>query len=1397
MKKQQHLAAPAAAARGWANRALLAGPAALALGLFGTLTFAGDGAFPKDFGGDDRALLHLASDKPVYRPGEIVYARGLLLDVFRTTLKKQPIHCHMDVKSPKGDVVASGDMNLNDGVAPFSWPIPREQAGGEYTLLATFPWSGYPSAEMKFDVRSYRVPRLRTDLQFVRKGYGPGDEVTATLSAKRAEGGIPAGAQVTAIARVDGAEVFRGAATLDALGGCTVSFKLPAAIEDGDGSLALVIQDGGVTETAAKTLPILLNKVAIGFYPEGGELVAGLPNRVYLEARDTRKLPADVSGRVQDGDGKTVAAFATEHEGRGNWTFTPVAGAKYTVVLDKPAGNAQRFELPAVQATGFVLAAATDVFPAKAPVILRVGATAPARLRLALFKYEREIASIPVDLASGGQTVPVTLTPPTGADGVVRATLFDEEGNPRAERLLFRAPDRATRIKLTADRERSIPGGKVAVTVETTDETGRPIAAVVGLAVTDQSVLESIDKRDRAPRLPVQVLLGSDCRELADAEVYLAATPEAPRAVDLLLGTQGWRRFAYRDPEAFVKNHGDAARRGLALHVPTPPTFGAGRFGGRGQELRKGGVALAAAAPDEEGRPAPPQAPPAPRPDAAPAPDPGKGVPQAKAPAEQPVAGDLPVAAAEPPARPVADKKEMAEADEEFAGAAAGERADRRGRVAMKRMREAFTPYVRQYAHAARAGRTPDQRTDFAETLYWNAGLATDANGKATISFDLSDSITTFQVRADAVSAAGGLGEASVGVESRKPFYLEPKLPLEVTAGDLIEVPVSLSNGTADALDAALKAEIGAGIVREGAEPSLALRADSSGRLYLTLVAGKHNGDVAVKLLGAAGPFIDQVTRTIPVVPFGFPIEESFGGRLAGDAPATHVFTIPAGIEPTSLTARAIVYPSPLASLAEALAGLLREPCGCFEQTSSTAYPNLMVMRYFKSHHVDDPKLLSRASTLLDAGYKRLVGFECKEKGYEWFGGDPGHEALSAYGVLEFSDMSEVYPVDRTMLERTRQWLLARRDGKGGFTRNPRALDSFGGAPDDITNAYIVWSLLQAGEKGLEAEIEAVKRRTAESGDSYFLGLAANILLDVQSDAAAAVLSKLATKQEKDGCVRGAATSITRSGGECLEIETTSLAMLAWLRSPAHAANLEAAAKWLFERCKGGRFGSTQSTIMALRAVMGYDAARARPKAPGTVRLLVDGQEIGQTAFTPDTTGSLTLPDFASLLTAGEHRVELRMDGGAEMPYALDIRYSASKPANSAACKVRLATSLSGKEVKEGETIDLAVEMASLSKEGLPMAVAIVGLPGGLEARPDQLKELVKSGVVDFYETRGREVILYKRCLRPEESVKLTLSLVAAVPGRYTGPASRAYLYYTDGDKNWSEGLSVSVLRRD
>ncbi|MDA1194057.1 MAG: A-macroglobulin complement component [Planctomycetota bacterium] len=1396
-----------------------------------------------ELGGTDRYLAHISSDKPLYKPGEVIFARAAVLGAFDHKPVKDAHWGRFEVRSARGEVVYEQATHVVDGVAAFHYALPEDLAGGTYVIAATVPGLGVPEAELEVDVRDYRAPRLRTDLQFLSKAYGPGDRVQATLECSRAEGGASANALATAIALLDGVEILRKDIRLDALGRAAVVFDLPKTIAEGVGTLAVRVADQGITETAAKTLPVVMQKVDLTFFPEGGELVAGLPCGVYFEARTVRKDPADIAGRILDDEGTVAATFASQHEGRGLFEFTPQAGRTYRAVLDQPAGIVAPVALPAVRAEGYALRAIDEVYTAGRPVRVVVGASVDGAATVGLFLRERELALETVSLKAG-QPVVVTLAPTEAAAGVLRVTVFDAAGQPHAERLVYRKPHAGLDITVTPEAPDGVPGGRLRFTVVTKDARGRPVPAVVGLAATDDAVLSTIDPRERAARLPVQALLGSDVRELKDAHLYLG--DGGAERTDLLLGTQGWRRFAFTAPDAFIAAYGQAGRRALAQAQPAVNKGGAfvdwnaaGDFveldgmpadeggakpqGGEDDPVLKDERQAEDADPAEEfrkiqqrlGEVRPHGAvPPGLREPLDPAPPPPPMEPHADpAVFEGPRLRDE---AGRRRLREFADGRDDGEVDNDdafgvaggvgVAGGGAGgfaRGAAKAGLVVfhLDELREATRAapaagWVREFAHTVAPDRAPGQRRDFTETVYWNAGLQTDAHGRATIEFDASDAITTVRLRADGFSADGLLGSADATVEVKRAFYVEPKFPLEVSAGDRMQLPLVLVNATQEPLAVRIETEVGSGLVVEPLEGATdPVPAKGSSRRLLSVRVGQLRGAVPLRVTVDAGPYRDTVVRTIEVVPAGFPIEHAFGGVL--DGTAEHTFTIPERVLVGSTTSEAAVYPTPLASMAEALEALLREPGGCFEQTSSNNYPNVMALQYMRTHTGVSPSAVAKATAMLDRGYKKLTSFECTERGYEWFGGDPGHEALTAYGVLEFHDMAQVMEIDPEMVARTRAWLLGRRDGQGGFQRNARALDSFGGAPQDITNAYIVWALLETGATGIEKEIATLKSQASDSQDSYFLALTANVLwLAGDRDGAHALMARLAKAQDAEGGVQGAATSITRSGGTSLQIETTALAALAWMRSERHVQEVEQAMRWISKRCERGRFGSTQATILALRAIVAYDALRARPKAAGSVQILLDGQPHGEVHFAAEHEGTIRLPDLAAMLTPGTHTVRLTMTGGSTMPYSFAVRYAALTPASSADTAVRVTTSLASDRATEGEPVDVKVRVVSTRSEGLPMTVAIVGLPGGLEARADQLEELVREGKVDFVETRGREVVLYWRALAPEAVHDLTLSCLAQIPGTYEGPASRTYLYYTDEAKHWVDGLTLTIAPR-
>ena len=1299
-------------------------------------------------GGATRFLTHVSTDKPIYKIGETVFVRGVVLEAKTRVPAPNSQYAQISIKGPKGETVTAGPVEVTDGAFGFSWVVPEGQAGGEFTVSAAGA-SGHAPGERKFDVRVYRAPRLKNQITFARDGYGQGDTLSATLESTRAEGGVPRGAKITAVARVDGVDVAKAPCVLDDKGRCTVSLKLPDTIERGEGTLAFTIEDGGVVETATKTIPLLVTSFSVNVFPEGGDLVAGLTNRVYLEARTLSQKPADIAGIIVDSKGKSVSTFRTEHEGRGRFTLNPVKGESYTLKVTEPASVKKTVALPASVNEGATVMSASELTAADQPVKLTVAWTGDRVVKVSLRQRDLELSNVEVD-ARKQQGTEVSLDA-KDAEGVLVATVTAKDGTPLAERLVFRAAKKSLAIELKADRERYVPGAPVSLEVKTTID-GKPAAAFVGLTVTDDSIQELIETREQAPSLPVMVFLEDDVRELADAHVYLdAKNPKSKLAVDLLLGTQGWRRFAMINVADFLNREQDEARRVLAMFDRQAMLMDAVGMDAmsmaRGADVKPARGRLMGAPP----RPSPPLV----------------GEPMMK--------------------------KEVAKLDMRMNPRARIGRADESVRVP-------FTfVTVREFAHQVRPDRKPNDRLDFAETLYWSASIRTDANGKATVKFGMSDAVTSFRAAADGFTSAGVLGAANVKLDSVKAFYLEPKLPLEVTEGDVIRLPIAFVNGTPEPLPAVSMAITSKADLRFTAPLAFALKADERARRVVEVTIGPKTRTTELTLNASAGGYSDVVTRELSIKPKGFPAQQASGGLLQANGKASFKFTLPADTVAGSVTTSIALYPSPAGNLSSALKSMIQEPSGCFEQTSSIVYPMTMALQYFNSHTGSEPAVIKDAQDKLERGYRRLVGYECKQKGYEWFGEDPGHEALTAYGILEFTDMAKVRSVDPVMLANSKAWLLKQRDGKGGFERKRRALHTWI-EDKDTSDAYITWALLESGEKNLAAEVKRVKEAGLSSANSYVVAVAANVAQLSGDDATSGqLIKKLASKQDGKGFVAGGTQSIVGSTGQSLAIETTAFATLAWLRAGnEYVANVEKAIKGLAEASKDGSYGATQSTVLALKAVLEYDRVRNTGRKPGSVKLLVDGKPLGAAVkYDGSTQSAVMMPDASELLSPGEHTLELVQEGGGQLPWSMAVKSNRVKPENSPETQVSLEVSLSKVGLSEGDVVEATARVTNLTDTQLPTVVAIVGVPGGLEPRVDQLKELVKAKVIDAYEIMGRDVVLYWRGMTPKQSLRVPISLVAAVPGQYVGPASRAYLYYGNEHKAWVEGLKADVVAKN
>ncbi|MBL8753217.1 MAG: A-macroglobulin complement component, partial [Planctomycetes bacterium] len=455
--------------------------------------------------------------------------------------------------------------------------------------------------------------------------------------------------------------------------------------------------------------------------------------------------------------------------------------------------------------------------------------------------------------------------------------------------------------------------------------------------------------------------------------------------------------------------------------------------------------------------------------------------------------------------------------------------------------------------------------------------------------------------------------------------------------------------------------------------------------------------------------------------------------------------------------------------------------------------PNTLVLNLLEANGDDVPVVAARARSLLPAGYRKITGYECKQKGYEWFGADPGHEALTAYGLLQFADMAKVHDVDAAMVDRTRAWLMARRDGKGNFLHGAAGHHSWGGG-QPTTNAYVTYALLQSGTPAadLKVELDALVARAATE-DAYELALIACALHLAKRPEATTARAHLRDRQEADGSLRGT-TSITNSGGNDLAVEATGFAILAWLPDPAFAGAVRRAIEFVqHSRSGSGTFGATQATIAALRALTAYATANRATRTPGTVRVFAGDRQLAERAFTANENGVLTF-ELWSQLAAGEHELRVEVEGGGTpLAWTCEVAYHAEQPADDPTAPLAVATTLRAATAAEGGTVALDVVVRNTTATAVPTPIAIVGLPAGCELPTRVLEDLQRSDAFAFWELRGRELVLYWRELAAGAEQTLTLDLVARVPGTSTGPAARAYPYYSPTQKRWAAPLALTV----
>lgn len=727
------------------------------------------------------------------------------------------------------------------------------------------------------------------------------------------------------------------------------------------------------------------------------------------------------------------------------------------------------------------------------------------------------------------------------------------------------------------------------------------------------------------------------------------------------------------------------------------------------------------------------------------------------------------------------------------------------------------------------ANEPPRLRQYFPETMLWLPDAVTDEQGNLSLDIPVADSITTWRMTVLASTQDGRIGATSAGLRVFQDFFVDLDMPVALTVGDEISVPVGVFNYMTEAQTVRLELEQAVWFeLLDEPVKEIKIAANDITVVYFRIRALDF-GQQAFKVTAWGSRMSDAIQKEVRVHPNGKQINLTQSDRLESGVPVSQIVFLPAETIPGTQKLLVKIYPGVLSQVVEGLDSILRMPNGCFEQTSSTTYPNVLVLDYLRATNQTSPEAEMKAEEYINIGYQRLTTFEVAGGGFSLFGDAPADRMLTAYGLQEFTDMARVYDVDPDFIRRAADWLLNQQASDGSW-ENDRGLvhestwSSLGNDRLPVT-AYITWSLLDSGfanESGTQRGLEYIRESQSQAEDAYVLALVTNALVagDLAqgtklSPATEAALDRLAGMAQMEGSgaswQSGVATFMG-SQGKTNSIETTALAALAFLRSGSRPELANAALTSLIrEKDSFGTWYSTQATVLTLKAMI--ESARAGAEdVDAQVTVSLNGGQMKNVQVDAENYDVVQLLVFDDVSLGRDNTVELSVTGKGSLMYQISgsfylpwddlAKYPELIPAEEL---VSIDVAYDRSELSVNDTVNVAVQIA-LNRPGARSESAIIdlGLPPGFTVEAEDLAALVayyndvpqdyQFAQIQRYELTGRQIIIYLTNLSEGKPLQFSFRLRAKYPLRAQAPATSAYDYY-DPDLSGEQAPQILVVK--
>ncbi len=1350
--------------------------------------------------------LMLTSDKPVYQPGQIIHLRCLSLSIPDRKPMAGQI-AEFTIRDPKGNLIYKQRTPTSRfGLASADCPLASELNHGNYQIACSIDKT---TSDLTVEVRPYELPKFRIDASTDRTYYAPGEMVRLRVDAKYFFG-KPVMGNVDARVYTTGvpiAEIGTFTESLNSEGEAELSFRLPERfaglpVHAGDMGIAIDVrvtdpagqQHERTIRTTATVKPLRIEVVH-----ESGQVVPGVANRLYLFASYADGRPA----RVRISIGGFAEEIATNQLGLAVIESTPqddsrplriqavdenglVANAEFTLRVDRDRDR-------------FIMRTDRVVYDGGDTVLISVFGGGNQPVFIDLLKDGQTLLTRTVDVVDGAGQLALDL--PAELSGNLRLCgyRFTTLDSPRlkTQPIVVRS---ASQVKLTAtlDANEYRPGDRATVQFQLSDQDGRPAVGAVSLAVVDEAVFSVTSQR---PGME-QAFFELDSELLEPGYVLYSSLPNDDldtRPIDYELVRQATRARAHQV--------NTVQRNRLRNRIGSQRQFEEMmRTNSLGQVARQldvteevaRGVMTGAVPHSLSARTYPSKL--------------SQSRSVRRSAGQVIVVSWLVFGLFTLSGSIVFFSRSLVQAIFIFAALFV------LGLLLLPASNVARDA-ARMYANTGVGSATLDgENSDglrgevgeasirlrqwFPETLLWRPEIITDEQGRIAIDVPLADSITDWRLTASAVTETGILGATNQKIRVFQPFFVDVNLPVALTRHDEVAVPVVVYNyhSQAQAIELTLDDSPWFELLDE---PTRRIQAEPGEvrseyfRIRVTKV-GRH--ELTITALGDNG-IGDAVKRTVQVEPNGQRVEEVVSGSFVTsmDMPLVVEADAVAG----SVQSVVKIYPNSFSQLVEGLDGILQQPHGCFEQTSSTTYPNVLALDYLRRTNQSHPEVEAKARQYIHLGYQRLLTFEVGGGGFDWFGNPPANPLLTAYGLMEFIDMAEVHDVDPALIARTRKWLFSKRQVDGSWPPDRRRIhDDSSASTDELrrlqSTAYIAWAVYQ-GDDQLDASPTLqflLRHEPAEIDSPYLLALVSNAILAIDPDcpALSSYLDRLVQLRQTSADEQlafwtkpeGARTAFYGSG-RTADIESTALATLALLAANEQPLLVHNALSWLVtQKDESGTWHSTQATVLALKALLAGTQSPSGGAQPRQVEILLDDDVIHQFNISAEQSDvvhqfviehdavasnrRLSLRESSSTSTAyqivfRQHVARFRQLGEDQAPFSIDVQYD--------------RTSL-----HLNESVQATATVVNQTPASAPMLMVDLPIPAGFGVGRETLDQMQQSSeLVEKYEITPRSIIVYLRNLGPRETLQIRYQLRALMPLRVTVPAARTYLYYDPSQK--------------